>query len=141
MLSSRQEQRQLRGVTYNIRIWGDAEAPPLFLVHGMRDSSATFQFLVDSLQKNWFIIAPDLRGHGGSDRASTGYWFHDFVADLDVTLHSFADRQPVPVVGHSLGGNVATILASLFPHRFSHIVSLDGFGPLVCDLPVHPKSF
>jgi pimeloyl-ACP methyl ester carboxylesterase len=98
------------------------------MLHGGLDASATFQFLVDSFRQNWLIFAPDWRGHGRSESAKQGYWFPDYLADLDsITEQLFRDK-PVPIIGHSLGGNVACIYAGLRPERVSYLVSLDGFG-------------
>lgn len=126
----------IRGITYNVRCWGPADAPPLVLLHGTQDSSVTFQFLIDALAMDWSVVAPDWRGHGLTDHERDGYWFHDFVADLDVLLSHLYPDSSVPLVGHSLGGNIASIYSGLRPDRVSHLVSLDGFGPLVSRIPV-----
>lgn len=137
-LQSRCETVRARGLSYNVRRWGESDAPPLVLVHGTQDSSITFQFLVDALEREWSVVAPDLRGHGHSEWTPGRYWLHDFLADLDAVLDAlFADR-PIPLVGHSLGGNVAGAYAGVRPERVTALVSLDGFGPLVHRLPVDP---
>lgn len=118
------------GRACNIRRWGDEGAPPVLMLHGTRDSSITFQFVVDALEGDWQVVAPDWRGHGHSGHA-TSYWFHDFVGDLSAIVDLLFPDRAVPLVGHSLGGNVAGIFAGLRPDRISRLVSLDGFGPLV----------
>ena len=119
----------IRGVSYLVRKWGLDSAPPLVLLHGNRDTSTTFQFLVDSLKGSWRIIAPDWRGHGQSHCESHS-WLHDYVADLDSLLHTLVPNQAVDLVGHSLGGNIASVYAGLCPERVRHLVSLDAFGTL-----------
>ena len=57
-----------------------------------------------------------------------GYWFPDYLADLDAILEALFPGEPVPLVGHSLGGNAACIYAGLRPERVSRLISLDGFG-------------
>ena len=52
-------------------------------VHGWMDVAASFQFLVDALARERHVIAPDLRGYGGSAWQPQGYWFADYVADLE----------------------------------------------------------
>jgi pimeloyl-ACP methyl ester carboxylesterase len=118
----------IRGASYMVRSWGDASAPPLVLLHGTRDASASFQFLVDSLKGNWRIIAPDWRGHGQTQNTVVGSWFHDYLADLDALLEALFPNQPVDLVGHSLGGNVASVYAGLRPDKVRHMISLDAFG-------------
>jgi pimeloyl-ACP methyl ester carboxylesterase len=119
---------ELRGLTHHIRLWGDPEAPALVMIHGGLDASATFQFLVDTLSSEWHVIAPDLRGHGLSGWAPGGYAFADYLADLDGLLAHVCGTKPVPLIGHSLGGNVACIYAGTRPERVTKLVSLDGFG-------------
>ena len=118
----------VRGLRYHLRSWGEVADPALVLLHGGQDGSATFQFLVDAFQRGWHVMAPDWRGHGLSDRAPQGYWFPDYLADLDALLRQLSPDAPVPLVGHSLGGNVACLYAGLRPERISRLVSLDGFG-------------
>lgn len=137
---SRCETFTVGGLRYNVRRWGREESRPLVLLHGTQDSSITFQFVVDHLQDGWSIFAPDWRGHGHSQWAPGGYWFHELVNDLDeLTTRLFANRA-IPVIGHSLGGNIAGIYAGLRPNRISHVVSLDGFGPLLNAVPVDVKA-
>src|SRR6516165_822812 len=117
----------LRGLRIFVRSWG-TEGEPLILLHGGQDASPTFQFMVDCFERDWRIFAPDWRGHGKSERAPQGYWFPDYIADLDALLEALFPGRPVPLVGHSLGGNAACIYAGLRHERVSRLVSLDGFG-------------
>jgi pimeloyl-ACP methyl ester carboxylesterase len=124
------------GLEIAVRKWGPETAPPIVMIHGTRDCSATFQFVVDHLQRDWHVIAPDLRGHGRSQWTANGYWLHEFLADLDTLMETILADQAVPMVGHSLGGNIASLYAGIRPGRLSHLISLDGFGPLVNAVPV-----
>ena len=56
----------IRGLRYHCRTWGDPAHPQLFLLHGWMDVAASFQFLVDAFARDWYVIAPDLRGYGKS---------------------------------------------------------------------------
>ncbi|SEF15585.1 Pimeloyl-ACP methyl ester carboxylesterase [Rhizobiales bacterium GAS191] len=134
--SSTCENLTIRGLRCNLRRWGRAEARPILFLHGTQDSSVTFQFVIDHFQRDWCVFAPDWRGHGHSEWSPSGYWFHDFVADLSALVDLLFPDRAVPIVGHSLGGNVAGVFAGLRPGRLSHLVSLDGFGPLVDRVPV-----
>ena len=118
----------LRGLEAHVLTWGEPSAPKLFLLHGWMDVGASFQFLVDALTQAWYVIAPDLRGYGKSAWQPQGYWFPDYLADLDALLGSFAPNEPVHIVGHSLGGNVVLHYAGVRPARVRAVVSLDGFG-------------
>lgn len=139
-LRSRCETLDIRGLATNVRIWGRQDAPPILFVHGTQDSSITFQFLVDSLRGDWRVIAPDLRGHGLTAHDPNGYWFHDFLFDLDAIAEHYLPGSAFPLVGHSLGGNVGGIYAGVKPHRVSHFVSLDAFGPLTNRVPVDMRK-
>ncbi|MEO8741445.1 MAG: alpha/beta hydrolase [Casimicrobiaceae bacterium] len=118
----------IRGLRYHVRSWGDPAAPPLFMLHGWMDVGASFQFLVDALKRDWHVLAPDWRGFGLSEWCADGYWFADYVADLDALLDHFAPGSPVRLVGHSLGGNVVMHYAGARPQRVARVVSLEGFG-------------
>ena len=118
----------VRGARHHVLTWGRPQAPPLVLVHGWMDVGASFQFLVDALAGDWFAIAPDLRGFGRSEWQAQGYWFHDYIADLDALLDRFVPGEPARLVGHSLGGNVVMSYAGVRPARVRRVVSLEGFG-------------
>jgi pimeloyl-ACP methyl ester carboxylesterase len=92
------------------------------------DVSASFQFLVDALKQEWYVLAPDWRGYGLSEWTSQGYWVPDLLGDLDAVLAQYSPQAPVRLVGHSLGGNIACLYAGVRPQRVSHVVSLDAFG-------------
>ena len=119
---------RLRGLEYSLNCWGDEQAPPLFLLHGWADTGMTFQFLADVLAGNWRLIAPDWRGFGKTDRAPGGYWFPDYLADLDALLDQLSPDRPARLIGHSMGGNIAWLYAGIRPGRVSHAVALDVFG-------------
>ena len=119
---------EFNGVRHHVRTWGDAGAPPLFLLHGWMDVSLSFQFVVDELQRDWHVIAPDWRGFGLSAWATQGYWFPDYYADLDALLALHTPQQPAQIVGHSMGGVIACTYAGIRPNRVSRVVSLEGFG-------------
>jgi pimeloyl-ACP methyl ester carboxylesterase len=118
----------LRELTHHVLTWGDERAPKLFLLHGWMDVAASFQFLVDAFEREWHVIAPDLRGFGRSDWQPQGYWFPDYVADLEALLDAFAPGEAASIAGHSLGANVAMQYAGARPSRVRQLVALDGFG-------------
>ena len=128
MKSSRSEFLTIRGMQYHIRHWGDDDAPMLFMLHGWMDVSASFQFLIDALKRDWHVIAPDWRGFGLSEYAAKSYWFPDYLADLDAILRHYSPEQPVNLLGHSLGANVAGIYAGVRSARVKKLIMLEGFG-------------
>jgi len=118
----------IRGVRYHVRTWGEPHHPRFFLLHGWMDVSASFQFVVDSLARDWHVIAPDWRGFGLSDWAREGYWFPDYYADLDRLLDVYSAGTPARLAGHSMGGNIALAYAGARPQRVAKVASLEGFG-------------
>jgi len=101
----------------------------LFMVHGWMDVSASFQFVVDCLQRDWHVIAPDWRGFGLTQNSGADcYWFPDYLGDLDALLNHYAPGQPVHLLGHSMGGNVSCIYAGVRPERICKLINLEGFG-------------
>lgn len=120
---------KVRGLKYTLHCWGDSNAPPVFLLHGWVDTGMSFQFLVDAIMgDDWYFIAPDWRGFGDTDWYPAGYWFPDYMGDLENILDQLYPDEPVRLVGHSMGGNLAWLYAGIRPERVSHAVSLDVFG-------------
>jgi len=123
----RSEFIQIRKLRYHVRHWGREDAPKIFMLHGWMDMSASFQFIVDCLQRDWHVIAPDWRGFGLSEWSGNDtYWFPDYLADLEAILKHYSPDSAVKLIGHSLGGNVASVYAGARPHRVEKLVSLEG---------------
>jgi len=101
---------------------------PIFLLHGWLDSGETFQFMVDALRRDWPLVALDWRGFGRSEWPQQGYWFPDYLGDLDALLAELSPAAPARLVGHSMGGNIACSYAGIRPERVRCIVNLEGFG-------------
>ena len=125
----------IRGLDYHLRTWGEGAdgTPPLVLLHGWMDVAASWQFLVDALTPAFaqprLILAPDWRGFGQTALpGAETIWFPDYLADLDALLDHYAPGQPVDLVGHSMGGNVAMMYAGVRPQRVRRLVNLEGFG-------------
>ena len=127
----------VRGLRYHLLAWGDAslvtpERPPLVLLHGWMDVAASFQFMVDALEAERYVIAADWRGFGLSEaRGSDSYWLPDYLGDLDALLDhpelGLAGRS-VDLLGHSMGGNVVMLYAGIRPERIRRLINLEGFG-------------
>lgn len=131
MKESHSEFLTLRGRRIHVRCWqDDPAAPPLFLLHGWGDISATWQFVAEHLAAGWRVLAPDWRGFGLSQWNDDGYWFPDYVADLDALLAHYSPEAPTRLVAHSMGGNVACLYAGLRPDRIAGLVNLEGVGML-----------
>ena len=128
---SRSDYVPLRHLHYHVRVWGEPapDKTPLVLLHGWMDVAASYQFVVDALHHDHYIIAPDWRGFGlTATTEADNFWFPDYLADLDFLLDHYVPDGPIHLVGHSMGGNVAMLYAGIRPERIRRLVNLEGFG-------------
>ena len=129
--ASRTEFVPIRHLNYHVRQWGtpSPERTPLVMVHGWMDVSASFQFVIDAMAHDHWVIAPDWRGFGLTETPGVdNYWFPDYMADLDQLLDHYVGDRPVNLVGHSMGGHIATLYSGIRPERIARLVNLEGFG-------------
>jgi pimeloyl-ACP methyl ester carboxylesterase len=122
------ESHVIRGLRHHCTRWGSPGSSPVVLLHGWMDTGETFQFLVDAMSDRWSFVAPDWRGFGRSEWEPGGYWFPNYLADLDALLEIFSPAAPAALVGHSMGGNVASLYAGVRPQRVSRLVNIEGLG-------------
>ena len=116
----------LHGHRLSVRI-GGTSGPVLLLLHGLLGSGASFGPALDELARTHRVIAPDLLGHGDSEKPSGDYSLGSLatlVRDLFVVL----GVESATVVGHSLGGGVAMQLAYQFPATVDRLVLVDSGG-------------
>lgn len=145
MASSRSDSKsefiRVRGLRYHIRRWGDPAAPKVFLLHGFLDVSATWQPVAEGLLPRFQVLAPDLRGFGYTEWPADGYWFQDYVGDLDVIADHYSRDEPMLLVGHSMGAQIASLFAGLRPARVKKLVCLDGLFLPDMDTALAPRRF
>ena len=109
--------------------WGNAELPPLLLLHGGRDHCRNWDWVAAELRDQWHIIAPDLRGHGDSEWAADGHYdMAAYIYDFAQLIHQ-QNLAPVTIVAHSLGGNIALRYTGLYPETVRALVAIEGLGP------------
>ena len=120
------------GLTYHVLEWSpDAPGDLTFvLVHGFLDLGHMWSEVAERLAPHGHVIAPDLRGHGDSDRVGPGGYYHfmDYVADLDDVVAQLARRRVV-LAGHSMGGSVSAYFAGTWPDRLAALALFEGLGP------------
>ncbi len=116
----------------HIQTWGNQKLPKLFLIHAWLHSGTVFHWTCQYLQKYFYCIAPDLRGYGNSSHTqnTSGYFFYEHLLDIYQMLEKLAPQEKIKMMGHSMGGNIANLYAGVFPEKVSHIVNIEGFGPL-----------
>ena len=109
---------------------GRPGAPKLLALHGWLDNAASFLPLLPHLSE-FDVVALDLPGHAGSDHRAPGYdymlvdWIHDVLDALDAL-----DWSRVKLLGHSMGGAIATMVAVAAPERIERLALIEALGPL-----------
>lgn len=130
------------GLTHHVLVWneGARRKATVVLLHGFLDLSWSFERLAKRLAARYHVVAPDFRGHGDSDRVGAGgyYYFPDYAADLARLLPQVAQER-VMLVGHSMGGTVATQYAGAYPNKVARLVLLEGIGPPAGDPDQAPQ--
>jgi pimeloyl-ACP methyl ester carboxylesterase len=101
--------------------------PALLLLHGITDSSATWEGVSDSLSEHFTLIAPDLLGHGESATPRGDYSLGAHASGVRDILTALGIER-VTVVGHSLGGGIAMQFAYQFPERTERLVLVSSGG-------------
>ncbi|WP_183094246.1 alpha/beta fold hydrolase [Nocardioides stalactiti] len=106
--------------------------PALLLLHGLACDSTTWNRVIPILAKKYTVIAPDLLGHGLSDKPRADYTLGGYANGMRDLL-TILGIDKVTVVGHSFGGGVAMQFAYQFPERTQRVmlVSSGGLGPEV----------
>ena len=106
---------------------------PLLLVHGFTGAKEDFADFLDGFaDRGWHVVAPDLRGHGASDAPDDedAYSF-EVMADDVLALADELGWERFDLLGHSMGGMVAQVLALQAPERLRSLVLMDtGHGPV-----------
>ncbi len=106
--------------------------PVVVLVHGIGDSAATWMEVLERLSRTHTVVAPDLLGHGRSDKPRADYSVGAYANGLRDLL-TILGVERATVVGHSLGGGVVAQFAYQFPDRCERLVlvSTGGVGRAV----------
>lgn len=112
------------------RVHGPADGMPVLALHGWLDNAASFEPLAPLL-KGLRLVALDLPGHGRSDHrpAGTPYHFIDYVEDVLGAADALGWER-FSLLGHSLGGAVATLVAGACPERINRLGLIEALGPL-----------
>ena len=112
---------------------GNEQGQLLLCLHGWLDNAASFQPLMPYLS-NYHVIAIDWPGHGLSDHRSGDAYYHflDWVSDL-INIFRSQQWQAIDIVGHSMGGMVASAFAAAFPEHVKSLTLIDSIGLLTSE--------
>lgn len=138
-------------ITINVRAWGDADAPPMVLLHGLRGYSGTWRNLAAALSDRWRMIAIDARGRGDSDwDPQRNYYTDAYLSDLEAVVDGLGLARFV-LVGHSMGGTTSYCYAAKHAERLEALVVEDitagssvggaGFERIVAEMAALPTRF
>lgn len=119
------------GVWDPIEVGENTDVPSVLAVHGVTSSHLAWPFVVSQLPATR-VIAPDLRGRGSSNTVVGTSGMRVHATDLETVLDFFGMKS-IPVIGHSMGGFVAVMLAHVAPSRVERLVLIDGGLPF--DVP------
>jgi pimeloyl-ACP methyl ester carboxylesterase len=110
--------------------WPKPGAPRLMCLHGWLDNAASFTPMAPHLQ-DFDLVALDLSGHGKSDHRPAGarYYMMDNLWDVDAVMDVLEWDECI-MLGHSLGGVIASTYAAAAPERVQNLITLDGLGAL-----------
>jgi pimeloyl-ACP methyl ester carboxylesterase len=120
----------INGLELAVKTWGNPDLPPVIALHGWLDNAATFDTLAPLVDSHYWIT-PDLSGHGLS--AHRGIAVDYSLSSYCIEVMALADSLSLDrfvLVGHSMGGGVANLLAGLYPERIEKLVLLDVIGTL-----------
>src|SRR5262245_22399371 len=109
------------GIRMHYAEQGESRGEPIILLHGYSDSWFSFSRVLTPLARETRVYALDLRGHGKTDKPTSGYLMRDLAADVV----AFMDAKGIvraTVIGHSMGGFVAQQVAFAAPKRVSRLV-------------------
>lgn len=111
------------------RIWGPPDGIPVLALHGWLDNAASFDALAPLLPKVR-LVALDLTGHGYSSHRPRGVHYHlvDFIPDVMAAADALGWSR-FALLGHSLGGGIASFIAAIASERITCVAMIEGLGP------------
>jgi len=105
--------------------WGSADQPPLVLLHGVGQNAQAWDLFALAMRDRFHVVAPDLRGHGDSDRSPPASYRADTFANDLRAIVELEGWSQVGVGGLSLGGVAALTFAGRWPHLVGSLVLVD----------------
>jgi pimeloyl-ACP methyl ester carboxylesterase len=123
----RQRTLAVTGCAINYLTWGDPDKPPLVLVHGGAAHAMWWSVLAPQLSRHYYVIAPDLSGHGDSGHREI-YPVEGWADEILAVSEEAASGRPPVLVGHSMGGLVSIVAAAVYGEHLA--------GAIIVDAPV-----
>jgi pimeloyl-ACP methyl ester carboxylesterase len=114
---------QVNGIAVNYAVGG--AGPTVVLLHGYPQTWYSWRKIMPALAERYTVIAPDLRGSGGSDAPESGYDKATLAEDVHQLLVALGLEEQVNVVGHDIGTMVAYAYAAAHPSSTRRLVLLE----------------
>lgn len=122
----------VNGVQLQYLLAGQTAGTPVVLLHGYAETSRMWRPLIPELAERRVVVAPDLRGSGGSSKSASGYDKKTLAQDIHALVHQLGCNR-VKLVGHDIGLMVAYAYAAQYPSEVESIVLMDAFLPGIGD--------
>ena len=117
---------EVNGIRMSYRMAGSGE--PVVLLHGFPETSNAWRKVMPVLAERHTVLAPDLRGFGGSDRPDSGYDKRNVAEDVHQLVQHLGLGQ-INLVGHDVGMMVAYAYACAFPDEVKRLVLMEAALP------------
>ena len=115
--------------TYAYRDADTADAPTVVMLHGFTGSKENWYPLAAALQGRYRLLIPDLPGWGESERKpDLVYGFTQQAVNVDAFIREVSPGKPVVLLGHSMGGGIAALVAARYPEEVARVGLLDAAG-------------
>lgn len=117
--------QKMETIELSYQEWGQG-GKKVLLLHGLADNALVWSNLAEYLTPDYHIVAPDLRGHGNSEKPETGYSFPELIADVELLLQKL-EWSSVQAIAHSWSAKLLTIWATQKPQYFRSLILVDPF--------------
>jgi 3-oxoadipate enol-lactonase len=118
---------EANGIRIAYRVVGPQDAEPMVLLHGMRNNGLGWRAVAGALAETHRVYIPDLRGHGASEWP--GEYALESMRDDVIGFLEALGLDRIVLIGHSLGGTVALLVAEQAPGRVARLVLEDSVPP------------
>lgn len=117
--------------------WGNTNEQPVLALHGWQDNAGTYDRLLELLPGSTPVLALDLPGHGFSSHYHDGmlYHFSSFLIVIRRVLNYYNWRRKLTIIGHSGGGVIAFVFASMYSELVNTLITLDAVKPITLKDP------
>lgn len=111
-----------------VHLWGNPDNTPLVLLHGFMQTAVIWDTVANALAKDWFVIAPELAGHGLTEiknpQVEGAFTFEGAAQQVSAVVDEFCAQRPFVLGGYSLGGRVVEQIISTKPELTASVLAV-----------------